>query len=221
MKYLTLLLLTLTLTSSVYAQINQKKDTLNTLPQHNEKVSLKERVTGKRKSLYLINNDSVNHSVFFTLSTDDYVVNDPKPITITLKPNTEVKVASMVLIDGKKGRYDYTLKVNEVGYELDLKKDGQKFNPQINKGFKTKDITIFIKKDCQLCADIKRVLKRSRVPFNNLYFKRDSVALNNLLNSYGKNRSNVIAPVVKINDSLYTSIKTPRDLIEIIAKNIN
>lgn len=223
MKYLTLLAAILLSVSLVHGQ-NDSIATAKTSPEKQPDVTLKERINGKRKSLYISNKGVINYNVFFFLTSDDYVSSLKEGVALTIEPESELKVASLVLKDGKSdGDYKYTLKVTEVPYELDLKRDGRKFNPKINQDLKDKDIVISVGKNCDLCIDIKNLLKRSRVKFKQYNHQKDSTRIVKLIQTHKPYNTGkkFYAPVIKIDDSLYTEIKTPRDLILVIDSHLN
>lgn len=225
MKYIILLTALLIFPSINSAQEQDSIPSTPPVPTKVEPVVLKERITGKRKGLYLKNNGNISYTVLFALHTDDFIVNNLNATsTITLLPETEVKVASLVLKDGiTEGNYTHTLQVSEAPYELDLKKDAKYFNARINQALSKKDIVIFGKSDCDLCVDIKKILKRSRVKFKHYKHDKDTDKLNALLSTHAPHLlgGKTYAPVIKIGESFYTQIKTPRDLIMALDENMH
>ena len=186
------------------------------LAQNNhEFVALKEKTKGKRLELFAVNTNSLSYDVFLRVETEDYRRSSSRPVIKTIPPNSEVRLITMVKLAGKEGKYNTTFVVNEIGYELSIRKDKSDFNAKLNDALKSKQITIFTKDSCTLCDDTRQLLKRNRIIFTEYSIEKDSINLIQLIKEFKKVNltEKAIAPILKIEDSLYTSIRSEFDLI--------
>ncbi|AJR03421.1 glutaredoxin family protein [Siansivirga zeaxanthinifaciens] len=210
MKSLSISLFILLFTTSLIAQ-NQHKF-----------VSLKEKKTGKRLELIAVNKDSISYDVFLRVTTDDYRRTSLRPILKTLPPNSETKLLTMVLLDGKAGIYNSTFIVNEVSYDFSLRKDKQDINFKIDESLKNKTITMFTKDHCVLCNDLKTILNNNGLKYQEYNISNDTLNLIRLANELKTNKIKETShlPVFKINDSLYTKIESKSDLLEAVREKL-
>lgn len=185
-----------------------------------EFVSIKEKVTGKRLELFAVNTNDISYDVFLMVNTDDYRRSSSRPVLKTIPANSEVKMITMVKLNEKEGKYNYTLVVNEVAYDLSIKKDHENFEVKIDDALNTKTVTLFSKDVCDLCDETKYLLNNNRINFEELNIDKDSTQLIKLIKEYKHKRVDrrTYAPILKIEDSLYTQIKTKQDLI-VVLKN--
>ena len=210
MKSLSISLFILLFTTSLIAQ-NQHKF-----------VSLKEKKTGKRLELIAVNKDSISYDVFLRVTTDDYRRTSLRPVLKTLPPNSETKLLTMVLLDGKAGIYNSTFIVNEVSYDFSLRKDKQDINIKIDESLKNKTITMFTKDHCILCNDLKTILNSNGLKYQEYNISNDTLNLIRLANELKTNRIKETShlPVFKINDSLYTKIESKSNLLEAVREKL-
>ena len=210
MKSLSISLFILLFTTSLIAQ-NQHKF-----------VSLKEKKTGKRLELIAVNKDSISYDVFLRVTTDDYRRTSLRPVLKTLPPNSETKLLTMVLLDGKAGIYNSTFIVNEVSYDFSLRKDKQDINIKIDESLKNKTITMFTKDHCVLCNDLKTILNSNGLKYQEYNISNDTLNLIRLANELKTNKIKATShlPVFKINDSLYTKIESKSDLLEAVREKL-
>lgn len=178
-------------------------------------VTLKEKVKGKRLELFALNTNDISYDVFLKVDTEDYRRSSARPVLKTIPPNSEVRLITMVKLANRAGKYNTTFVINEIGYEIAIQKDKTDFNIKLNAALKDKNITIFTKDSCKLCADTRQLLKRNRINYTELGIDKDSVNLMELVREFKKTslKTKAIAPILKIEDSLYTSIKSEMDLI--------
>ena len=210
MKSLSISLFILLFTTSLIAQ-NQHKF-----------VSLKEKKTGKRLELIAVNKDSISYDVFLRVTSDDYRRTSLRPVLKTLPPNSETKLLTMVLLDGKAGIYNSTFIVNEVSYDFSLRKDKQDINIKIDESLKNKTITMFTKDHCILCNDLKNILNSNGLKYQEYNISNDTLNLIRLANELKTNRIKETShlPVFKINDSLYTKIESKSNLLEAVREKL-
>ena len=191
--------------------------TFNSLSQNeHEFVSIKEKVTGKRVELFAVNTNSISYDVFLMVETKDYRRSSSRPVLKTIPPNSKVRMITMVKLNGKEGIYNYTLVVNEIAYDLSIKKDHEDFEVKIDDALKTKKVTLFIKGICSLCDETKNILDSNRIQFEEINIDKDSTQLIKLIKEYKYHKvdKRTYAPILKIEDSLYTTIKTKNELID-------
>lgn len=179
-------------------------------------VSLKEKKKGKRVELFAVNTNTISYDVFLRVETEDYRRSSARPVIKTIPPNSEVRLITMVKLNDKDGKYNYTFVVNEVSYELSIQKDKTSFNKKLNDALKEKSITIYTKDACTLCNDTKQLLNRNRINFTEYHIDNDSINIMKLVKEFKKVEltEKAIAPILKIEDSLYTSIRTEKDLLD-------
>ena len=185
-------------------------------------VSLKEKKTGKRLELIAINTDSISYDVFLRVTTNDYRRTSLRPVLKTLPPNSQTKLITMVKLDGTEGVYDSTFIVNEVSYELAIKKDNEDINLKVDNSLKDKKITVFTKDHCILCNSLKSILIKNDVKFQEYNISNDSLNLIRLAKELKIKKINHTSnlPIFKIKDSLYTTIKSQNDLLDAIREKL-
>ena len=180
-----------------------------------EFVSIKEKTVGKRIELFAVNTSSISYDVFLMVETQDFRRSSSRPVLKTIPPNSEVKMITLIKLKGKEGKYTYTLVVNEVAYDLNVKKNHDDFEVKIDDALKTKKVTLFTKDVCDLCNQTKSLLGANYIKYDEFNIDRDSTQLIRLIKEYKSNKVNArtFAPILKIEDSLYTNIKTKEELI--------
>lgn len=174
-------------------------------------VTIKEKKIGKRVELYAVNMKDKSYKVTLNIHTQDF--NRPlkaAPVTKRIPPHSAIKMVAMTQLADTPGIYSYDLVVGEMGYEIALKGD-KKFNRKLNTALKNKNITIYTKPNCNLCRDTKQFLKRNRVLFKERSIIKDSVGLKQIMTDYDAHTSYL--PILKIQDSVYSKIKSERDLV--------
>ncbi len=190
--------------------------TFNSISQNeHEFVSIKEKATGKRVELFAVNTNKISYDVFLMVETEDYRRSSSRPVLKTIPANSEVRMITMVKLNGKEGKYDYTLVVNEIGYDLSIKKDHENFEVKIDDALNTKKVTLFTKGVCDLCDETKDLLSSNRIKYEEFNVDTDSTQLIKLIKEYKHQKvdARTYAPILKIGDSLYTQIKTRDELI--------
>lgn len=185
-------------------------------------VTLKEHLMGKRLQIIAVNTDTISYDVFLKVNTDDYRRSSLRPIIKTLPPKSETTLITMIKLNDKEGTYNTTFIVNEVRLDLKMRKDYENLNLKIDKALKINEISIFTKNDCSLCDDLKTVLVDNGLKFEEYNITNHANNLEKLSEALKNNGTslNVTIPVVKINNSIYTEIKSKTDLIEALRKEL-
>jgi len=184
---------------------------INTFAQNKApNVTIKEKKIGNRVELYAVNLKDESYKVTLNVYTQDYKRAHQGPVTKTVPAHQAIKMLTMIQIAETPGLYSYDLNVSEMGYEIALK-GNKKFNKKLNAALKNKNITLFTKANCNLCTDTKQFLKRNRVLFKEHHVVQDSVKLKQIITNYDAHTSYL--PILKIQDSVYSKIKSERDLV--------
>ncbi len=184
---------------------------LNSFAQNKQSnITIKEKKIGKRVELYALNMTDQSYNATLNIHTQDYKRGDEAPITKIIPPHGAIKMIAMTQLVDTPGIYSYDLIVAEIGYEIALK-GTKKYNKKINTALKNKSITIYTKPNCNLCSDTKQFLKRNRVLFKERSVIKDSVGLKQIITDYDVHTSYL--PILKIQDSVYSKIKSERDLV--------
>ncbi len=165
-----------------------------------EFVSIKEKVTGKRIELYAVNTNSISYDVFLMVETENYRRSSSRPILKTVPGNSEVKMITMVKLNGKEGTYNYTLVVNEIAYDLSIKKDQDDFEVKIEDALNANKVTLFTKDVCNLYDETKNLLDNNRIKYEEFNVDRDSTQLIKLIKEYKYNKvdARTYAPIIKV-----------------------
>lgn len=190
---------------------------INGISQNNhEFVSIKEKITGKRVELSAINTNSISYDVFLMVKTDDFRRSSSRPVLKTVPANSEVRMITLVKLNGKEGKYNYTFVVNELSYDLSIKKDHEDFEFKIDDALMTKKVTLFTKDICNLCLETKSLLDANYIKYKEFNIDKDSTQLIRLIKEYKQSDvdARTYTPILKIEDSLYTNIKTKNELID-------
>ena len=204
MKFLFTFFLTLFFFGSPFAQ------------NKHEFVTLKEKTKGKRLELFAVNTNTISYDVFLRIETEDFRRSSARPVLKTIPPNSEVRLITMVKLNGKEGNYSSTFIVNEVAKQLSVRKDHDNFEVKFDNALRKKDITIYTKKKCDLCIETKQLLASNNIQFMEYSIEKDSVNLIKIAKELKKVKliNKALTPIIKIEDSLYTSLKTKQDVID-------
>jgi len=181
-----------------------------------EFVSIEEKVTGKRIELFAINTNTIDYDVFLKVNANGFRRSSSRPIIKTIPANSKVRMITLVKLNGVESNYTYTLVVNEIGYDIKMQKDDEDFNIKIDSALRSKVVTLFTKDNCLLCNDTKQLLSNNKISYKEFNVDQDSTHLIRLLKEFKKSdiKTKIEAPIIKIDDSLYTTIKSRKELIE-------
>lgn len=185
-------------------------------------VSLAEKVKGKRLELFAVNSNSISYDVFLRVETEDYRRSSARPIIKTIPPNSEVRLITMVKLNGKEGTYSTTFVVNEISKELSIRKDHEDFEIKFDDALHQKHLIIYTKDACDLCADARQLLRQNKIEYTEYSIDKDSINLMKLIKEFKVNnqKEKALAPIIKIEDSLYTNLRTKQDLINALKNHL-
>ena len=167
-NYILLLLLTL-FTISANAQNDHKY------------VKLTEKIKGKRYELYIENTDSISYDIFLKVDTEDFRRSSERPILKTIPPKSKQRVLTMVVLNGKEGKYTYTLIINEVAYALQFDKDFELLDTKLDEALTSKTVEIYTQNDCSICPDAKRILTKNKIGYQEYNIDQDTTHYNKLI----------------------------------------
>jgi len=196
--------------------------TIQTTAQNeHEFVSIQEKVTGKRVELFAVNTNDIAYDIFLKVDAVGYRRSSARPIIKNIPAHSKVRMITLVKLVNTEPSYKYTLVVNEVSFDLAMQKDDTAFNFKIDASLKSKTVTLFTKDNCLLCNQTKDVLANNKINYTEFNIDQDSTYLLSLIKEFKANniKSKTQAPVLKIEDSLYTNIKTQKQLIETLQEH--
>ncbi len=179
-------------------------------------VKLTEKIKGKRLELFAVNSGATSYNIFLRVETKDYRRSSSRPVLKTIPANSKVRLITMVKLNGKEGIYTTSFVVNEIAQGLSITKDHENFEVKFNNALHTKKITIYTKDTCDLCMDAKQLLDKHKIRYKELSIEKDSINLIQLISEFKKSdlKKKALVPILKIEDSLYTSLKTRQDFIK-------
>jgi len=111
--------------------------------------------------------------------------------------------------------------VNEVRFDLAMQKNDTGLDFKMDASLKSKTVDLFTKDNCLLCNQTKDVLANNKINYKEFNIDQDSTYLVSLLKEFKANniKSKIQAPVLKIEDSLYTNIRSQKQLIETLQEH--
>ena len=210
-NYLLLLLLTL-FTIGANAQNDHKY------------VKLIEEIKGKRYELYIENVDSISYDIFLKVDTEDFRRSSERPILKTIPPKSKQRVLTMVILNGKEGKYTYTLIINEVAYALQFDKDFELLDTKLDEELKSKTVEIYTQNDCSICPDAKRILTKNKIGYKEYNIDQDTTHYNKLIKEFKALKPNSAVnhiPILKVDDKVYNQIESLEDFIEALRDGFN
>ena len=180
-----------------------------------EFVELKENTKGKRLELFAVNTNSISYDVFLRIETEDYRRSSLRPVLKTIPPNSEVRLITMVKLNGKEGHYNSTFIVNEVAKKVAIRKDHENFDIKFDNALSRKKIVIYTKDACSLCYETTELLDKNKISYTELSVDNDSLNLMRVAKDFKKMKQmdKALTPIIKIEDSLYASLKNKQDVI--------
>ena len=210
-NYLLLLLLTL-FTIGANAQNDHKY------------VKLTEKIKGKRYELYIENTDSISYDIFLKVDTEDFRRSSERPILKTIPPKSKQRVLTMVILNGKEGKYTYTLIINEVAYALQFDKDFELLDTKLDDALKSKTVEIYTQNDCSICPDAKRILTKNKIGYKEYNIDQDTTHYNKLIKEFKALKPNSAVnhiPILKVDNKVYNQIESLEDFIEALRDGFN
>ncbi|WP_417620039.1 glutaredoxin family protein [Oceanihabitans sediminis] len=186
-----------------------------------EFVSIKEKVTGKRVELFAINTNDISYDVFLKVNATGFRRSSSRPIIKNVPANSKVRMLTLIKLDNVASSYNYTLVVNEISVDLKIQKDKTALDLKIDKSLNSKTVTLFTKDNCLLCNQTKDLLRRNKISYEEYNIDKDSTYLIKLIKEFKleNTHTKTQVPIIKVEDSLYSDIKTQNQLIKKLRKH--
>lgn len=171
-------------------------------------ITIEEERVANRLMLYAVNENLVDLDVKITVSGTNFRQSKAVPRFIRVPSTSRVHVANLMLKRGVQPSYTYELEVNDSLSRRALKKPFKKIRIAPKK-----NITIYITEGCTSCDTIVNPLERSPYKYtaHNLAEKPE---IKSQLAKAMPSLDTITRPVISLNGSLYTEIKTFEELIE-------
>ena len=185
-------------------------------------VTLKEKVTGKRLELFAVNTDSISYDVFLRVETEDFRRSSSRPLIKIIPPNSEVRLITIVKLKGKEGKYSTTFVVDEISNELSIQKNREDFQINFDNALHQKNIIVYTEEVCNLCTVSKELFRGNNIRYTEYSIDKDANHLIKLIEELkAKNqKEKALYPIIKIEDSLYTNLRTKQDVINIFKNHL-
>jgi len=186
-------------------------------------VKLSEEKKGKRLSLYATNTDSISYDVFLRVVTQDFRRSSNRPTIMNVPPNGKVKLITLIQLAGSEGKYDSTFIVNEVAHSLEIDKNHSNIDLRLDKAIKDAKVTLFTSNDCTICADVKSILGKNNIAFNEFNLEEDASKYINAVEEFqtDKRPFKSTLPLLKVGKQFYKNIKSVEDFNGILRKTLN
>ncbi|WP_047547912.1 hypothetical protein [Psychroserpens sp. Hel_I_66] len=186
----------------------------------NPYVKLVEKKEGKRLQLFAVNTDSIPYIVFLRITTEDYRRTSKRPILKEVPANSKLLLKTLILLEGKPGDYEPTFIVNEVTTNLAIRKS-KDFDADIIGAKLEKKVLYFTNPDCDLCVEGLSILKENAFNYHVYDIETDAESLKIFKSEIGssKSKDEIDFPVLKIEDSIYTTIKTRQGFIDVLKRH--
>lgn len=187
-------------------------------------VRLIEEIKGKRYELYIENTDSISYDIFLKVETEDFRRSSERPILKTIPPKSKKRLLTMVVLNGKEGKYTYTLIINEVAYALQFDKDFELLDTKLDEALKSKTVEIYTQNDCSICPDAKRILTKNKIGYKEYNIDQDTTHYNRLIKEFKALKPNSAVnhiPILKVDDKVYNQIESLEDFIEALRDGFN
>jgi len=192
-----------------------------TAQNEHEFVSIQEKVTGKRVELFAVNTNDIAYDIFLKVDATGYRRSSARPIIKNIPAHSKVRMITLVKLVNTESNYKYTMVVNEVRFDLAMQKNDTGLDFKMDASLKSKTVDLFTKDNCLLCNQTKDVLANNKINYKEFNIDQDSTYLVSLLKEFKANniKSKIQAPVLKIEDSLYTNIRSQKQLIETLQEH--
>jgi len=102
-------------------------------------VHLLTKVSGKRTSFYAENKGKRSYDVFLMIQTKDYRRSSNKPVIRRVQPGSKVLLTTIIKLNDKKGDYTPVFIVNEKHGTLELQKNYNPLDSEIDKAIRKRD----------------------------------------------------------------------------------
>ncbi|MFT4805953.1 MAG: glutaredoxin [Psychroserpens sp.] len=183
----------------------------------NPYVTLVEKKSGKRLQLFAKNTDSIPYAVFLRVTTKDYRRTSKRPVLKEIPGNSTLLLKTLIVLDGKEGRYDTTFIVNEVTTSLTMRKTHDQFNLKINAAKLEKTILMYSNSNCELCNQAIEILEDNAFNFENYNLETNIEVSESLKSELDiSSLQDLKFPILKIEDQIYTNVDSRKKFIEIL-----
>ncbi|MFI1772258.1 glutaredoxin family protein [Thalassobellus citreus] len=186
-------------------------------PDH-EFVTLIEKTNGKRLEFFAKNEDSISYSVFLRIETNNYRRSSNRPVLTTIEPNSEKHLLTLIKLANKPSEYNKMFIVNEVSQELRIRKDFDDFEINFDDALKTKQLTLYFSKDCNLCEDTKTLFEKYKIAYEQKDIIKNQNELIEALKAANKPIGNIENDVLilQTKSNVYRGIKSKKELVDIL-----
>ncbi len=183
----------------------------------NPYVKLVEKQTGKRLQLFAENTDSIPYMVFLRVTTADYRRTSKRPILKEIPGHSRLLLKTLIVLNGKEGHYDATFIVNEVTNNIAIRKS-KALDIKISDAQLQKTVLIFTNSNCDLCDEIIEILAENAFNYEDYNLETNTEASEVLTIELKDSASieEIMFPVLKIEDTVYMTIKTRQEFIDIL-----
>lgn len=187
-----------------------------------EKVTLIEKLNGKRLELYAKNTDTLIHVVFLRVTTKDYRRSSNRPVLKPVEPNSETHLLTLIKLAGTSGEYKYQFIVNEVSNNLEFRKDDDDIQINFDDALKTANMTIYNSDNCALCEETKTLFNKNKIAFKEKHIQKDKTELIKQLKIAKKPTDHLDEElfIIQIESDIYTGIKTKKQLLDALKAHI-
>ncbi len=136
------------------------------------KVIISEKKQGKRVVLMAENKTKDTLNVFFMVTSEGYRRSATKPVIKDIPPLSIVSMITLIELSNVPSSYSYELIVNNQKNNLNASFEKQAVN--ISEAFNGK-LVLFVKNNCQKCADLESELKNKGVSYQSFDLNQDTV----------------------------------------------
>ena len=187
-----------------------------------EKVTLIKKQNGKRLEFYAKNTDTINYVVFLRVTTKDYRRSSNRPVLKPIEPNSETYLLTLIKLAGTAGEYEHQFIVNEVSSNLEIRKDHDDMQINLDDALKTAKFTIYESDNCNFCDETKTLFNQNKIAFKNKHIEKDKATLIKQLKKMGKSIDKLDQEllVIQIESNIYLGIRNKKQLLEALKAHI-
>ena len=188
----------------------------------NEKVTLIKKQNGKRLEFYAKNIDTINYVVFLRVTTKDYRRSSNRPVLKSVEPNSETYLLTLIKLAGSAGEFEHQFIVNEVSSNLQIRKDHDDMQINLDDALKTAKFTIYRSDKCDFCDETTALFNENKIAFKNKHIEKDKAMLIKQLKQLGKpiDKLEHELLVIQIESNIYLGIRNKKQLLEALKEHI-
>ena len=182
-------------------------------------IKIQDETKGKKVDLYAVNSSNTDYEVFLKINATGFRRIAENPVTKLVPANSKVKMSQLIKITNAESNYTFGMIVNEVGHDIEKEEDIINFSFDESK---TKTpVTIYIKDYCDLCAKTIKLFRDNNVVYTVLNIDEDYTYLSDLHKELIERKKDTVSyvPMLRINNELYTKLRTQDNLIEALKKH--